>query len=176
MRLRAMVLSAAITGLSLTLPMVFHAVGLGNKFLPLLLPLLVAGFLLPPRWALLTGTLAPLLSAVLTGMPPLYPPIALALAAEGAVLGGTASLIYGAGRRNLWLALIPAVLAGRLTALLATWWIARTVGLPGGLAAATVVVQGLPGVALQLVATPIAVSQLRRRSGPLFQFENEPEA
>ncbi len=48
--LRWMVLNAVIMALGLTLPMVFHAVGLGSRFLPMLLPLLLNGFLSPLGW------------------------------------------------------------------------------------------------------------------------------
>ncbi len=171
--LRAMVLSAVMTALALALPPVFHAMGLGSKFLPLLLPLLLNGFLVPVRWAMLTGFAAPLFSALLTGMPPLYPPIALALSAEGLVLGGAAALLYGRGRRSVWIALVPAIVLGRATALVTTWWIATAFGLPAGFAAGAILVQGLPGVALQLVAVPLAVRQLRARPGFLFEYESK---
>ena len=38
-KLRTMVVSAAMAALALTLPVAFHMVGLGSKFLPMLLPL-----------------------------------------------------------------------------------------------------------------------------------------
>jgi hypothetical protein len=172
--LRAMVLSSAMTALALVLPPVFHAAGLGSKFLPLLLPVLLSGFLVPVRWAVLTGAAAPLLSALLTGMPPMFPPIALEMAAEGAVLGGTAAAIYGGGRSGVWTALVPAVILGRLTAFAGVWLIAHALALPPALSAGASVLQGLPGVALQLAVVPIAVRELRRRPGLLF--EHEPQA
>ncbi len=172
--LRAMVLSSAMTALALVLPPAFHAAGLGSQFLPLLLPLLLNGFLVPVRWAVLAGATAPLLSALMTGMPPIYPPIAIELSVEGSVLSGTAAALYAGGRRRLWAALIPAVVLGRLTAFAGTWLIARAFALPAALSAGALVVQGLPGVLLQLAVIPIAVRELRRRPGLLF--EHEPQA
>ena len=87
-RLRAMVISASMAAMGLVLPIAFHAVGLGSKFLPMLLPLLLNGFLAPLPWAVATGALTPLLSAVTTGMPPLFPPVAFSMSLECAVLGG----------------------------------------------------------------------------------------
>ena len=81
--------------LGLTLPVVFHAVGLGSKFLPMLLPLLLNGFLSPLGWALFTGAVTPLTSALVTGMPPLYPPVAAVMSVECMVLAGVARLVYG---------------------------------------------------------------------------------
>ena len=93
-RLRAMVISASMAAMGLVLPIAFHAVGLGSKFLPMLLPLLLNGFLVPLPWAIATGALVPLLSAVTTGMPPLFPPVAFSMSLECAVLSGTAAAIY----------------------------------------------------------------------------------
>jgi len=64
-RLRAMVISAAMAAMALTLPVAFHAVGLGSHFLTMLLPLLVNGFLVPVRWAVFTGAAVPLQKAEL---------------------------------------------------------------------------------------------------------------
>jgi hypothetical protein len=54
-RLRAMVISASMAAMALVLPIAFHAVGMGSKFLPMLLPLLLNGFLVPVPWAVATG-------------------------------------------------------------------------------------------------------------------------
>lgn len=167
-RLRAMVLSALMGALGLTFPIAFHAVGLGNKFLPMLLPLLLNGFLVPARWAVLTGVLVPVISAVATGMPPLYPPVVLIMSCEGAVLGGVAALIYRNSRRSLWPALLAAVVAGRAAAFVAAWTLARSFGLPPGFASLAVLAQGLPGVALQIAVVPAVLEFLARRQGPLF--------
>jgi hypothetical protein len=167
--LRAMVLSAAMAALGLTLPAVFHMVGLGSRFLPMLLPLLLNGFLVPAPWAAATGLLTPFLSSLATGMPPLYPPVAVALACEGAVAGGVAALTFRRGRGNLWAALISAIVAGRLTALMVSYGLARQFGLPPAFASLAILVQGVPGVALQVAVIPVVVRSLRRRPGLLFQ-------
>jgi len=67
-----MVVSAAMAALALILPIAFHAVGLGSQFLPMLLPLLLNGFLVPLPWALLTGATVPIISSFMTGMPPTH--------------------------------------------------------------------------------------------------------
>lgn len=162
-----MTVSAMMAALALVLPPVFHAAGLGSRFLPMLLPLLLNGFFVPLRWAVLTGAVVPLLSALLTGMPPLYPPLAGILAVEGAVLGGTAALLYR-GRR-LWLAVIGAIVLGRLSAFGLSWALAGMFGLPPALAGVALLVQGLPGVALQLAVIPVVVRAARQRATLLFE-------
>lgn len=174
-RLRCLVINAVIMALGLTLPFVFHLVGLGSKFLPMLLPLLLNGFISSFRWAVFTGFVTPLASALLTGMPPLYPPMALAVAAEGAVLAGVAAGVNRAFRRNVWPALIAAVVCGRMTAAAAVWLLARSFELPPGLSSAAVLAQGLPGVALQLAAVPLALRALSKRRGILFEHIRQHE-
>jgi niacin transporter len=117
----------------------------------------------------LAGLLAPLISCFVTGMPPLYPPMVVVVALEGAVLGGVASAVFRSGRGSRWAALSIAVVAGRAAAAGATWLLAFGFNLPPGLSAAAVLVQGMPGVVLQLVVVPVVVEQLSRRPGTLFR-------
>ncbi len=160
-----MVISAAMGALALALPVAFHAVGLGSRFLPMLLPLLVNGYLSRWPWAVATGLLIPWISAFATGMPPLYPPIAAMMSAEGAVLAGVAALT---ARLPPPLSVALAVAAGRATALAGAYAAAAWLELPPGFASLALLVQGLPGVVLQLVVTPLAVAALRRRGGLLL--------
>jgi len=168
-RLRAMVISAVMAALALTLPPAFHAVGLGSKFLPMLLPLLLNGFLSPVGWAAGTGLLIPWVSAFATGMPPLYPPVAAVVSVEAAVMAGLAASLYRGGGRSLWVALGPAVIAGRLVAFSLTWILARAFGLPPAVSAVAATVEGLPGVALQLAVVPAVLHVVSRRPGLLLQ-------
>lgn len=163
-----MVVSAAMAALALILPIAFHAVGLGSQFLPMLLPLLLNGFLVPLPWALLTGATVPIISSFMTGMPPMYPPVALEMSLEGAAIGGIASALYAFPRRRLWLALLAAILISRLLGLAAMWLLARMFDLPAGFVSAAMLIKGLPGVALQIVVVPLAIGQLRRSRNILF--------
>jgi hypothetical protein len=129
----------------------------------MLLPLLLNGFLVPLPWAVLTGAVVPIISSLTTGMPPLYPPVAAEMALEGAILGGVAAAIYKGRPRRLWPALICALVAGRCAGLAAAWGLARIFGLPATFASVAMLVQGLPGVALQLAVVPLAVRQFQRR-------------
>lgn len=163
--LRSLVISAAMGALALALPAAFHAVGLGSRFLPMLLPLLINGYLSRWPWAAATGALIPWVSAFATGMPPLYPPVAAIMSLEGFVLASAA-----AATRRLPLAVsVPvAVAAGRAAALAGAWLAALWLDLPPGFASLAMIAQGLPGVVLQLVVTPLAVAALRRRGGLLL--------
>lgn len=169
--LRSMIVSAMMTALAIVLPMAFHAAGLGSKFLPMLLPLLLNGFLSTWPWAVLAAAIAPWLSAALTGMPPVYPPVALVMCCECAVLAGVASVLYRATKRRVWPALLCAIVLSRTTALFMTWLLATRFHLPGALAAVATIVEGLPGVALQLILIPLALKGLQQRRSLLFDDE-----
>lgn len=168
-RLRHLVVNAMIMALGLTLPMAFHAVGLGSKFTPMLLPLLLNGFLSPLGWAVMTAGLTPLVSALATGMPPLYPPVAFIMSVECMVLAGTARLAYCGTRGKMWPALVAAVICGRATSLTLSWFVAGALGLPQKLSVAASFVQGLPGIALQLSVVPLVLSLVLRRKSLLFE-------
>lgn len=168
-RLQAMVISAAMAALALVLPVAFHAVGLGSKFLPMLLPLLLNGFLVPVPWAAGTGLAVPWISALITGMPPLYPPVAAVVSAEAAVMAAVAGLLWRHGRRNVWVSLIPAIVAGRLVSFFLTWTLAEAFGLPPAIASVATTLEGIPGVALQIAVIPLVLRMLARWKGPLLQ-------
>jgi hypothetical protein len=172
-RLRAIVVSAVMAALALTLPIVFHAAGLGSKFLPMLLPLLLNAFLVPWPWAVLTGAVVPWISAFTTGMPPLYPPVAMIMSCEAAVMAAVAAFSYRATRPRVWPALILAILSDRVTSFALTWWLAGRFGLPAAVASWGALAQSLPGVALQLVVVPLVIQRLSRRPGILFRHEHQ---
>ena len=170
-RLRAMVLSAAMAALALTLPLAFHLVGLGGQFLPMELPLLLNGFLVPWPWAVGTAFVVPWISAFTTGMPPLYPPVAAEVAAESVVLAAVAGFLWRRTGRKIWLSLIPAVVAGRIVTFFATWAIATFFALPPAVSSIGAVVKSLPGVALQLTVVPLVLRAIAQRRGPLLDDE-----
>jgi ABC-type uncharacterized transport system permease subunit len=90
------------------------------------------------------------------------------MSVEGAILGGVAAALYRRGRGNLWIALIAAVALGRGSAAALSWLAAGWFHLPPVLTGVAIIVQGLPGTALQLVLTPLVIRSLGTRKGLLF--------
>jgi len=157
------VLGGLLLALALVFPMFFHVLGLGRVFLPLPLPVAVAGFLLSLPVAVTVGLLAPLISALLTGMPPFYPPMAPMMMAEGLVLTVIPALFYHKLRWNLWLVLIPTLLADRLLVWFAATLLVPWLKLPPGFLPVAAVLQSLPGVILMAILVPLVTLMLEAR-------------
>ena len=98
-------LGGLFLALAIALPLAFHLVGMGSTFLPMFYPVVLAGFLLRLQVSVLVGILAPLLSAALTGMPPLYPPVAFIMVLELLVMTALPWMFFQRLRLNIYLSL-----------------------------------------------------------------------
>lgn len=163
-----MVVSAVMAALAIVLPMVFHAVGLGSHFLPMLLPLLLNAFLSSLGWSVLAAALVPWVSALLTGMPPIYPPTAAVMSGEAALMVLVAGLLWRISGKRVWPTLIAGILADRIAAFLFMWALSSQFHLPAKAIAIATFLHGLPGVALQLAVIPLVVKGLSQRRSVLF--------
>ncbi|MEW6082784.1 MAG: ECF transporter S component [Bacillota bacterium] len=165
MRIRQLIWGALFVALALFLPMAFHAVGLGRIFLPMHIPVLMAGLLAGPSVGLTVGITSPILSAILTGMPPLMPPTAQVMLFELGVYGLAAGLLHHRLHLGILPSLILAILGGRLIYGVLGWLVLPLLGLPGIplLYPLTVgLTTSLPGVLLQLVVVPSVVYAAER--------------
>jgi riboflavin transporter FmnP len=165
-RTRWIVYSALFLALALVLPVGFHAFGIAARlFLPMHIPVLLAGFLVGPASGLLVGLVAPTLSHLLTAMPPTYavPLMSMELAMYGLIAG----IAYQKLRLNIYIALILAMVLGRLMFGLGLFVMGMFMELPYDAATffstGGAIVSGLPGIAVQLVIIPIIVAAIRRR-------------
>jgi len=149
-----LVLAGLFTAMGVGLPIAFHAFSLsGTIFLPMHIPVLLCGLICGWRYGMITGIIVPILSSFLTGMPPLYPvgaAMALELAAYGAIIG------ILAGRMNVIVALIGAMLGGRIVLGISNVVLMGLAGKSYTFSAfiAGAFVTALPGIILQLVLIP----------------------
>ncbi|HHX28438.1 MAG: ECF transporter S component [Bacillota bacterium] len=157
-------LTGLFTAMGIVLPMGFHAVGMGRTFLPMHIPVLLAGIYVGWRSGLAVGVATPALSGLLTGMPPFVPPTAFAMMVELPVYGVLVALFYRRMRLHPAWAVTLAALAGRVVYGLIGYSVFPLMGLPGvsplypvtaGLAAS------IPGVLLQIVLVPVIVIRLK---------------
>ena len=164
---RHLVLTALCVALGLALPWLFHLVGggqLGSTLLPMFLPLLLLGLLVPPGLAVWGGVLTPLLSSALTGMPPA--PVLPEMVVELALLAGGAALLHHTLRLNVWLAAALATVLSRAGMVLIIVAFGSALGYQtaGWALALATLVKGLPGSVLLLTLIPsLAVSLEKHR-------------
>jgi uncharacterized membrane protein len=161
---KEVVFSGLFITLGLVLPVIFHFFGLGKTFLPMHIPVLLAGFMLSVPYAAAVGALTPLLSSVITGMPPLFP-IMPYMVLELAVYAVVTSILSRKQRLNIYISLILSMIAGRIAAGIAVWALAIFFGakLPGPFVfIASAVTTGIPGIIIQIVFIPPMVVLLRK--------------
>ena len=157
---KKMVYAAICVALGVVLPIAFHSVqNAGSIFLPMHIPVLLCGLLCGPWYGLACGILAPLLSSLLTGMPPaaVLPSMLIELAVYGLCTGLLKKLV-----RNNIVALIGAMLAGRIVSGLAKAFIFNpgNYGLKAWLTASFVT--ALPGIIIQLILIPLVMAALEK--------------
>lgn len=166
---RELAVGAMCLALAVVVPVLFHALGggmAGRTFLPMFLPILLAGLLTRPGVAVVVGVVAPFLSSVITGMPPLVPTAPL-MAVELGVLAGVASLLRRGLGWNVWVAAVVAVVAGRAVVVLEAALLGSSLlhlKLPWLAYAGATLAAGLPGTILLLAVIPALALAVERAS------------
>lgn len=147
--------AGAFGAAALLLPFLFHLLQLGHVFMPMYLPLVALAFYVAPAAAATTALLVPLLSSALTGMPPMYPPVAPIMAIELSVMAGAIGIV-----RKRWhglpvlAVLVPILVAGRVLHVGLVYVASLAMDLPAGFLAGVSVLSGWPGVILMIVVIP----------------------
>lgn len=163
---RKLVLTALFIAIGVVLPQAFHAIpNAGSIFLPMHIPVLIAGFAVGPLFGAICGILTPILSHLIFGMPPamMLAQMICELAVYGFMTGLLNSLIKikNPVAKN-YAVLILSMLSGRLAygILNALIFKAGSYSLQAWLSAAFIT--ALPGIAIQLILIPILVARLRK--------------
>ena len=167
--IRRMVSAAVCLALCMVLPFLTGQIPqVGSALCPMHIPVLLAGFLCGPWWAMAVGAAAPLLRFALFGMPPIFP-TGVAMCFELAAYGLVSGVLYARLPKrtsNIYVSLLTAMLAGR-----AVWGIVRVVlsgvaGEPFTWAAfmAGAFINAVPGIIVHILLIPVIVLALRRAS------------
>ena len=163
---RRLVLTALFIAIGVVLPQAFHAIpNAGSIFLPMHIPVLIAGFAVGPLFGAICGILTPILSHLIFGMPPamMLAQMICELAVYGFMTGLLNNLIKikNPVAKN-YAVLILSMLSGRLAygILNALIFKAGSYSLQAWLSAAFIT--ALPGIAIQLILIPILVARLRK--------------
>lgn len=164
--IRRLTWSAMCLALCLLIPFLTGQIPqIGSALCPMHLPVLLAGFLCGPWWALVTGLAAPLLRNLLFSMPPLL--TAIAMSFELGTYGVVSGLLYRRLPKNLagiYISLITAMITGRIV-----WGIVRgaMTGMAGeaftwAMFLAGAFTTAIPGIIIQLILIPVLVTAIRK--------------
>lgn len=165
MNTRKLVFSSVFISLGIIIPQLFHLIGgpmLGGVLLPMHLPVIAAGMLCGPLVGVITGLFSPLLSSAITGMPPV--PRLWFMMVELGVYGWVAGMLYYQLRKNIYVSLLSAMVAGRVVYGLLIAIVVPLFGitLPGSFSVTAAVAQGMPGIMIQIVLLPVTIIMLER--------------
>ena len=167
MRTNKLILTSLFIACGLLLPLAFHSFGMGGRtFLPMHIPVFMGGMLLGWMPGFIIGALTPVLSSLLTGMPPLIPSLPM-MVVELALFGLVSGLLYHKKRYNIYLSLAIAMFIGRLGAAFILLLFSDMLGIhlhPLTYVAATFMT-GIAGVIAQFTFIPPLVKRLEKIFG-----------
>lgn len=163
---RKMILSAFFIALGLLMPFLTGQIReIGNKLLPMHIPVLLCGYICGWKYGLLVGFVTPLLRSMLFGMP--LPMMAVGMAFELATYGAITGMLYQKLRRTktaIYLSLVVSMIVGR-----AIWGLVSIVlyGIQGNVFSWSIFLGGailnaIPGMILQIVLIPILVMAIEK--------------
>ena len=163
---KKLILSAMFLALGLVLPFFTGQIReIGNKLLPMHIPVLLCGFVCGPQYGLLVGFITPLLRSLLFSMPPL--PRAIGMAFELATYGAVTGLLYRKlpkSKARIYISLLIAMVAGRLV-----WGIVSILiyGIEGSaftwqMFAGGAFLNAIPGIVVQIILIPVLMLALEK--------------
>ena len=162
---KKLVFTAVCAALCLVLPMAFHTVpNAGTIFLPMHIPVLLCGLICGWPYGGVCGIVGPLLSSLVTGMPPaaMLPSMMVECCAYGFVTGMLMRHVHTKHAvADLYISLVSAMVVGRAVAGFAKAWI-FTPGISPFAWVTTSLVAGIPGIVIQLILMPMVVLALTK--------------
>lgn len=165
--LRQIPLAAMFIALGVAMPQLFHMFGAGSVFLPMFLPLYLGAMFLSWKYSAVIAVLTPVFSFLISGMPPVVPPILFLMIIE--LLSGTLfiSIVYFHLNKNMWIALIGAIVIGRIVYLIVISVFLPLFGFESKLLTMALVLKSFPGIILQLLVIPAAVKFIKGKYSSL---------
>lgn len=163
MTTKKLVYTAVFLALGILFPMLFHLLGLpGQVLLPMHVPIFLGALTLGPISGFIVGILTPILSSLLTGMPPMIPMVPI-MVFELAAYGFFAGFLYEKYPKNVFIPLIAAMIIGRIVAGIAAWSVFNIFTMDE-INILTYIsssfVKGLPGIIMSLVLVPLLYKRM----------------
>ena len=158
------IITAVCIALAVVLPMAFHSIpDAGRVILPMHIPVLLCGLVCGGAFGLLSGIAGPLVSHLVTGMPPAAysPGMMIELAVYGLAAGFMMRLIRtGKVYVDLYISLVAALLAGRLAAGVCSAIIFSAGSYSMTMWVTSYFITALPGLIIQILVLPSLVFAL----------------
>ncbi len=162
-----LVLAGLFIALGIVLPFITGQIpSIGNMLLPMHIPVLIAGFVLGPKYGLVIGFIVPLLRYMLIGMPPLFP-VGIPMAFELATYGFVTGLLYEKlpkKKSNVFVSLIVAMIVGRIVWGIASFIVfnARQTAFTIEMFMAGAFLNAIPGIIIQIIIIPPIIIALQK--------------
>lgn len=164
---KKIILSGLFIALGFVLPYLTGQIpSLGNKLLPMHIPVLLCGMICGWEYGLIVGIIVPISRSLLLGMPPLFP-VATSMAFELAAYGMISGLLYNKllkNKLNLYISLVIAMISGRIV-----WGLASMIliGISGSaftinMFIVSAFINAIPGIILQLILIPSIMIALEK--------------
>ena len=164
-RVKRISLCAMCIALCYVLPIAFHSVGLGGTLSPMHIPVLLCGVICGGGSGLICGIIGPVVSSLLSGMPPMVMLVRMIpeLMVYGLAAGLSMRWIHtGKAGLDLYLSLGIAMIAGRIVGGIATAiFYTVTAGVYSiALWFAGYFAESVPGIVAHLILVPVLVFAL----------------
>ena len=158
-RVRKAVVCSMLMACGVVLPVLFHSIpNSGRVLLPMHIPVYLCGLFCGPQYGLICGVFTPVLSMLLTSMPPaaVLGPMMIELGIYGLVSGFMMKRSH-----NVLLSLVSAMLAGRAAFGLMNALVFHPGQYSFGIWISAAFVTAAPGIVIQLILIPIVMKLLK---------------
>ena len=161
------VICAMCIALCYVLPIAFHGIGLGGALSPMHIPVLLCGIVCGGGSGFLCGIIGPVVSSLLSGMPPLL--MLIRMIPELCIYGLAGGLVMkrihtGSMGADVYISLIVSMIAGRIAGGIASAvFFTVTSGVYSiSLWATSYIVESVPGIIAHLILVPVLVFTLEK--------------
>ena len=165
--IKSLCVTAICIAMCCVLPAAFHAMGIGTAFSPMHIPVLICGMVCGGGYGLVCGLIGPLLSSLITGMPPATGLVSMV--PELMVYGLSSGLLMTFVRiknlfADMYIALVSAMLLGRIVGGIAKALFFLGKDQSFGIQAwvSSYFITALPGIICHLILVPLLIMVLMK--------------
>jgi len=127
------------------------------------IPVMVGSMFLSWRFVILLAVLSPAISWLITGMPPIAPPMLPVIILEMLAAGITISVLRRKTVWTVWIILLLAIISDRLVLFILAIVIAPLFDITHPFFTIALLTAGIPGIVLQLLTVPLTVNLIEKK-------------